>query len=294
MGATARLYREAIELDPMNADALAGLSLTLIAQGLMGSLHPSNVYEPAKAALRQAMELDPGLLEVIRAEAWLKMLVDRDWDGARDCFDDALRRCRTSVHTLVGRAMLHISEGSIQEAHGLLLEAARYKPLSTVVVTTVCWCEYLAGRLDAALALVAQARKSGHQGALLDAIEALASIQMSEPCECVPRLELLVAESPHHYTLQGVLGYAYGVTGRIQDARGILEILTEPGLLGKCDYEYPSALTLLGLNERRKAIECLLRSYRHGSLWSLGFNLDPILAPLRNDPYFILPGYGSH
>ena len=104
----------------------------------------------------------------------------------------------------------------------------------------------------------------------------------------------LIAESPRHHTLRGVLGYAYGVTGRIQDARDALEILTEPGLRGEYDYAYPSALTLLGLNQSRRAMECLERSYHHGSLWSLGFHSDPILEPLHTDPHFTFIGKFTH
>jgi hypothetical protein len=32
----------------------------------------------------------------------------------------------------------------------------------------------------------------------------------------------------------------------------------------------------------------LEQSYREGSLWSLGFSSDPILAQLRNDPHYRL------
>ena len=294
LGDIARLYRKAIEFDPMNAGAWAGLSLSLVAQGLIGSLHPLNAYEPARAALRRAIEINPDLLEVVRAEAWLKMLVDRDWKGARDRFDAALLQCRSNAPTLVGRSILHISEGSMPEAHSLLLEALSYWPLSTAVVTILCWHQYLAGRPEAAIALITQARAGGHYGAILDAVEALSLIRTGKPGDCIPYLESLIAESPRHHTLRGVLGYAYGVTGRIQDARDALEILTEPGLRGEYDYAYPSALTLLGLNQSRRAMECLERSYHHGSLWSLGFHSDPILEPLHTDPHFTFIGKFTH
>jgi len=283
---SARLYREAIDLDPLNANAFAGLSLNLIAQGLIGPHHPLSAYEPAKAALRRAMEIDPGLLQVACADAWLKMLVARDWSGARDGFDGALSRCGSYTPALLGRALLHIAEGSIPTALSLLLEAWNHRPLSTAGIAIRCWCEYLGARHDTALALIAQARASGHSGAILDAAEALASVQIGEPGDHIPRLETLVADSPRHYALRGVLGYAYAVTGQSQKAWDVVEVLTEPGIRGTCDYAYASALPLLGLNETRKAMECLQQSYRQGSLWSLGFHFDPILTPLRNDPSF--------
>jgi tetratricopeptide (TPR) repeat protein len=232
------------------------------------------------------MEIDPELLEVNCASAALKLLVDRDWDGARDGFDRALDREPSSTYALAGRALLHIAEGSISDASSLMLDALTYRPLSTPAVSLLCWFEYLAGRNEAALALIMQARTSGHSGAVLDAVEALASVQIREPAGYIPSLESLVAECPRHYALGGVLGYAYGVTGQSQKAWNVIEALRQPGLRGSCDYAYATALTMLGLNETRKAVEYLQQSYRQGSLWSLAFHSDPILIPLRSHPHF--------
>jgi tetratricopeptide (TPR) repeat protein len=287
-----RLYREAIDLDPRNAKAFAGLSLTLIAQGLMGSLHPSAAYKPAQAALWRAMEIDPELFDVRCAEAWLKMLLQRDWSGSRDCFDKILSSCR-SYSPVLGRALLYVVEGSLPDATSHILEALHHKPLSSVAVNIRCWCEYLSCRHESALMLVSQARASGHSGAILDAVDALVSVQIDEPGDRISQLSALVAASPRHYTLRGVLGYAYGMTGQTQKAWEAIEVLTEPGISGTCDYAYASALTYLGLNETRKAIESLQQSHRTDSLWSLGVKFDPILAPLRDDPHFSLLNISS-
>ena len=78
------------------------------------------------------------------------------------------------------------------------------------------------------------------------------------------------------------------MTGQDQRARELLDAVTNPGTGSKSREPYAIALLLIGLNERRKAVQWLERSYREGSLWSLGFPSDPILAPLRNDPYYQL------
>jgi hypothetical protein len=43
---------------------------------------------------------------------------------------------------------------------------------------------------------------------------------------------------------------------------------------------------LLALDERNQAITYLEASYAEGSLWSLGFQCDPILQHLRDDSSF--------
>jgi len=55
--AMARLFRDAIDLDPGNAKALAGLSLALIADKLMGNLNIQMAAASAKDALRRSLRL---------------------------------------------------------------------------------------------------------------------------------------------------------------------------------------------------------------------------------------------
>lgn len=278
----ATTFREAIDLDPGNARAFAGLSLTLIAEGLLGILPTSAAYPQAGAALNRALEIDAELPEAKCAAAFLKMLVARDWDSARDEFDEGLDERPKSTHWLVGRALLFIAEGSLSQASDLLMKASSQNPLSTPSVALRCWCEYLAGRFEQTRALCALARSSGHTGAVLDATEALTLVQLGKPHADVRRLELLAGESPHHYVLHGVLGYFYALSGREDKARAIVKTLNQSCMGRKNDYPYATTLPLIGLNDAQKAKECLVDSYRSGSLWSLGFLSDPILIRSRS------------
>lgn len=281
----ARIYREAADLDHFNAKAFAGLSQALIAAGVLGRLHTSDAYQPAEAALARALELDVNLIEAQCSAAWLKLVVARDWNGARIGFDEVLIKRPAYAQALVGRALLSLAEGSLTRASDLLREACVQRPLNTSAPAFLCWGEYLAGNFESALALVFQARASGHAGAVLDAVEALASILLKGPSANIECLTLLLRDSPLHYAQLGVLGYAHGIRGQVEKAREIIESMTVLGIRGKCDYAYSIALTFLGLNERQAAMEWLERSYLQGSLWSLGFQSDPILACLREDPH---------
>jgi predicted Zn-dependent protease len=111
-------------------------------------------------------------------------------------------------------------------------------------------------------------------------------IQLEEPEACIPRLEVLTADSPHNDVLQGALGYVYAVTGQDRRANELLDVMTNPGKSGRIHEPYAIALDLIGLNQRQQAVQRLEQSYREGSFWSLGFLSDPILAPLRNDPHY--------
>ena len=284
----ARMFREAIDLDPCNADAFAGLSITLIVEGLWGLVSPPAAYTSAQAALQRTLEIDPEQPEALCAAAWLKMVSTRDWEGARRGFDEALKQAPRSTRAMVGRAMLHIAEGDLEDASHLLLRAVQQSALSSAPMSWNCWNNYLAGEFENALIEIEHYRDSGRHGPVTDAVEALAIIQLEETDVQIERIEALVAASPHNDVLRGALGYAYGMAGQRLNASEILDTMGLPKAKEKTHEPYAIALVLIGLNRINEAVERLEQSYRDGSLWSLGFRSDPILTPLRNDPHFRL------
>lgn len=281
-----RVFREAIDLDPGNARALAGLSFVLLAGGLLNSLNPSVYTVSVEDALRRAVEIDPDSLQVRTARAWLKVAVQRNWKAARRGFNDILTRNSLFGPALVGQALLHIAEGSLAEASDLLLEASTQSPLSAPTLLFRAWNAYLSGRSATARSLLAQARMVGHSGSVMDALEALALIDRENPEDSLQPILLLADQSAPHPLLLGALGYCYAAAGQTDDAQAILQRFMHARTQGRQDCSYPLALTYIGLDDRANAVRWLKQSYADGSLWSLGFQSDPLLALLRNDPLF--------
>jgi len=200
--AIARVYREAIELDPNNAHAFAGLALALVTNAMMNGMGALNPYEGAKAALSRAIEIDPEIIEVSWAPAWLKMMLERDWEGARRLFDESLNQSRLFASALIGRSLLFIVAGQLQNATECLLEVLNLNPLNTPVAALTSWSVYLSGECEWALDLdlIERARGSGHSGRILDAVETLSLIQSDRSDAYFERIQSLAAESPYHYT----------------------------------------------------------------------------------------------
>ncbi len=284
----ARLFREAMDFDPGNAAAFTGLSFALVAQGFWGLVRAPDAYTSAKAALQRALELDPELPDTKCAAAWLKMVLERDWQGARIGFDEALKHKPPTSRAMVGRAVLYIAEGCLPEASRLLQETAQQYPLSSSMTTWYCWNEYLAGDYADALDQIEQFRASGRHGPIMAAIEALAYIQLEEPAAQIERIEAIAFDHRHHDIVRGALGYAYAMAGQHQRAREILDAMKHPSKRNDNRDPYAAALVLIGLDERQEAMKRLEQSYLEGSHWSLGFPYDPILASLRNDPQYQL------
>jgi tetratricopeptide (TPR) repeat protein len=247
-----------------------------------------DAYTSAKAALQRALEIDPELPEAKCAEAWLKLVSERDWQGARRGFDEALKQKPATSRAMVGRAVLYIAEGCLQEASDLLEETAQQYPLSSSMTTWHCWNEYLAGDYANALDRIEQYRASGRHGPIMAAVEALAYIQLEAPDAQIERIEALATDYRHHDIVRGALGYAYAMAGQSQKAREILDAMTHPSKRNDSREPYAAALVLIGLDERQEAVKRLEQSYREGSHWSLGFPSDPILVSLRNDSHYQL------
>jgi tetratricopeptide (TPR) repeat protein len=279
-------FRQAIDLDPGNASAYAGLSLVFIAQGLWGSVRTSIAYSSANAAVERALEIDPELPEAKCAAAWIKMISLRDWPGAGRGFDEALSRQIPNWCAQTGRALLHIAEQKLERASQLLLNAKEMTPLGSFAMALHSWNLYLRDEFDMTLYQISQVRATGQSAPVIDAVEALACIQLEERIERFDRLNGLATASPHNEVVRGALGYAFARAGSHQEAGELLKSMTDAESRGSGCEPYAVALILIGLNEKRMAVERLEQSYREGSLWSLGFRSDPIVASLRKEPTF--------
>ena len=288
LSAVARILREAIETDPCNAAAFAGLSSVLIAEGLWSIVRPQAAYTAAKMAVRRALEIAPEQPEAHCAAAWLMMICDRDWEGARRGFDRACDVKPLTTRAMVGRAVLHLAEGSLGEAAALLLEAEQSCALSCTAMAWYCWSQYLAGEYANALLHIRQYRASGRSGPVVDAIEALCLIQLEEPLALTGRLGVMAAASPQNAMLLGALGYLHGMLGNRKRATEILSAMIDPKVHSMHEESYAIALVLIGLDQIQEAIKRLEQAYRDGSLWSLGYRSDPILATLENDRHYQL------
>jgi tetratricopeptide (TPR) repeat protein len=132
-------FREAIDLDPHNAQAFAGLANALITDGLWARLGVSGRYASAQAAVEKALEIDPELLEAKSAAAWLNLVLKRDWQRARRDFDEILSHHPAFRSALMGRGMLHLVEGYFKEASDFLLKAAQQAPLCASAAKVQIW-----------------------------------------------------------------------------------------------------------------------------------------------------------
>ena len=282
----ARTFREAIDRDPLNAQAYAGLAHALIAQAAIGSLSARSAYHSARFAAEASLKLDPASVEARSALAWIKMVSERDWQGAQITFDELLAQGPASTRVMAGRALLNIAQGFLEAASELLYAAAESDPLSVLLLGLHTWSEYLAGRYSEVMEHLAQAHRSGRSGPIFASIEALTSVQVEVHTDATLHIENLLAHDPGNELVQGALGYVAGRSGHKAKAQAILESLARRRSHAKEDAHYAITLVHIGLEEKEKAMQSIVQSYEAGSLWSLGFRVDPALSLLAEEATF--------
>ncbi len=99
-------------------------------------------------------------------------------------------------------------------------------------------------------------------------------------------LHELLEQDPKNTLVKGAFGYALARSGDTPEARKVLGSLEQASSHARRVPHYAIAIIRMALDRRTDAIRSLQRSFAVGSLASLGFALDPLLVPLRNDPEF--------
>lgn len=283
----AQVFRRAIDHHPENAEAYAGLSHALVAQGIMSNLRIPEAYISARGVLNRALNLDAASQEVRAADAWLKMLLEKDWLGAHSELEALVRHPSPSPRALLGMALLYIAEASLQESSQLLQKLAEEHTLNSCAAAWLCWSSYLQREFRNALDLVEDARCGGHAGPILDAVEALASLHCEPFALSQSRIQALATDAACPTLLRGILGYGYALHGDRQQAEEMLETISQVRDGRRvADHPYAIALPLTALGRSQNAVLWLEQSFRKGSLWSFAFACDPALQSLSDEPAY--------
>ncbi len=281
----ADLYRKAIEMDSSNTSALVGLANAMVFCVLNDMMDGAMAYPSAIEALRRVRQLDPEHLDAKCPAAWLDLLFNRNWHQARAGFEESTRK-RPSSFAFAGLAATNIAEGKMPEALECSWAAWRLSPLVCSLGGLLCWIAYLGGDFHRVLDMVAQIRSGGGDLGLVTTVEALVLVQDGCVTENLSRLEKATIEFPQNHTLQGALGYAYGVAGEKDKAGMIRAKLAHYSKTNMKSNGYALAILSLGLDDTEVAISWLETAFVEGTLWSLGIRSDPFLRSLRGNLRF--------
>jgi len=277
-----RYYEQALKLDPNYALAYCGLADTYAYMG--GVVMPSKqAVVKEKEFAQKALELDPEL-----PEAHLSLACALggafDWRNAQIEFDRAIELNPNLAWAYEIYAWFLGGVGRLDEAIAKDKKAIELDPLNSFFQSALAYFLYHARRYDDAIVQIKKtleldpASTLGRHllGCCLlwkgDTAGAIAEFQQSK----------IVVTGAWY---QGLLGYAYAISGDRPKAEQMLRELEE---MAKRQYVNTTAFAsiYLGLGEKEKALDWLDKSYQdqESACWYL--TVDPIYDSVRNEPRF--------
>lgn len=125
-------FRHTIDLDTACTRAYAGMALAY--RGLVHLDHePDEMFGLAKAAVAQALRLDPDSPEALAAQGRIRQLHDWDWAGAEASLKRAIELNPSLIEAHLACAHLLVSLGRFEEGLEQAREARALDPLSPMV-----------------------------------------------------------------------------------------------------------------------------------------------------------------
>ena len=282
-------FQQAIEKDPGNALAYAGLANSYGTLGIFSYLQSKDAFPKAKAAALKALEIDGSLAEARAALGVAKYVYDWDWSGAEAELRRAIELNPSSVDAHRTYAQYLSARGRIDEGFAEDQRALELDPLSPQVIGTMAYHSLAARQYDDS---IAQYKKAMELDPGLEWVHA----QLSWAYGCKGNYAEAIAANEkagtevHPISAENQLnvaglGWIYALAGRRGDSRKVIGQFKELEARADVDH-YNVAVVYAGLGEKDRTFEALERAYaqRSGSLAFL--NADPFFKDMRSDPRY--------
>jgi len=277
-----RYYEQALKLDPNYALAYCGLADTYAYMG--GVVMPSKeAVVKEKEFAERALQLEPQL-----AEAHLSLAVALggafDWRSAQVEFNRAIELNPNLAWAYEIYAWFLGGVGRSDEAIAKDKKAIELDPLNSFFQAALAYYLYHARRYDDAIVQIGRTLELDPAATLAHHLLGCCLLWKGDTAGAIAEFErskTVIAGAWY----QGLLGYAYAISGDRPKAEQMLRELEE---MAKRQYVSSTAFAMiyLGLGEKGKALDWLDKSYQdqESACWYL--TVDRIYDSVRNEPRF--------
>jgi serine/threonine protein kinase/tetratricopeptide (TPR) repeat protein len=277
-------FRQAIDRDPVYALAYAGLADSYVVLGSFAFRPPTEIFPLARAAAKQALQIDEGLAEAHVSLAIASMYFDFDNATAGREFRRALTLNSNYAVAHQWYGALLCWSGDFTEGLGELEEAQRLEPLSPMINVQLGVGLYLARRYEEAARVLLHT--IGFEPAFWPAHHFLGTVYAQQgDSRAMAELEVALEQSARHpLTLSG-LGRILARAGQRERAR---EIIEELNVRARDEYVSPTCFAAihLELGDENLALERLQDAVGERSPWAVWLRVDPSYDALRADARF--------
>ena len=278
------LLEKAIEIDPKYALAHAGQAETFVLVGIY-SHRPHDVMPKMLAAANRAIELDPLMAAPHSALGLYFFHYAWDWDAAEASFLRAIEidpNYATAHHWYADFLAFH---GRADEAKPFIERAVTLEPGSMIIQRDRGHPDHYARRFEDARRHYEAALAMDPSVVSTNAMLGGTLLALGRLDEAIERLKIgVLSDGASSFSL-GMLGYAYGLAGRRDEALGELQRLDD---LSATRYVPHSTVAFIhiGLGDLDRAFALFDLAFEEREFTLSTIKFDPSYDEIRNDPRF--------
>src|SRR6266446_2622604 len=281
------LFEEAIEENPYNALAYAGLAnaTALIGQVPNDGMRPQEAKSKARDAAQRALQLDPRLVEAHAVLGNVAMSYDWDFPGAEKEFKTAVKLNPNYTFAHEYYAHLLMVEGRYEEALAETRQALELEPALPIFRVVKAEILYHARRYDQAIEETTAVIKSHPEFVFAYywlGCAYQAKKMYPEAIATFERARKMTGDWPF---IIMATGHAQALAGNTVEATNAINKLTQMKQTRVIPDIYLAAI-YVGLGDKDQAFHYLDAAYQERVDRLVYLNVEPMSDPLRSDPRF--------
>src|SRR6266481_755321 len=281
------LFEEAIEENPYNALAYAGLAnaTALIGQVPNDGMRPQEAKSKARDAAQRALKLDPRLVEAHAVLGNVAMSYDWDFPGAEKEFKTAVKLNPNYTFAHEYYAHLLMVEGRYEEALAETRQALELEPALPIFRVVKAEILYHARRYDQAIEETTAVIKSHPEFVFAYywlGCAYQAKKMYPEAIATFERARKMTGDWPF---IIMATGHAQALAGNTLEATNAINKLTQMKQTRVIPDIYLAAI-YVGLGDKDQAFHYLDAAYQERVDRLVYLNVEPMSDPLRSDPRF--------
>jgi TolB-like protein/Tfp pilus assembly protein PilF len=278
-------FEQALDMDPVFAQAWAGLADTFCVLGGYMLLQSEDAYPLARAAAEQALALDDELPEAHASLATILADYYWDWPAAGRHYRRALALNPSYAAARLWYAGFLRDLGQFDAALAQVRTARELDPLPISIRAAEGITLYLARRHTEAVAVFRRLLEVSPSFAYVNFLMTLPLVQQGDYREALRSLEQAKQWSAAMADILSLSGYTHAVMGHSGQARAMLEALDDPTLQQHAT-PFHRAVIHVALGEHERALGLLERACAERVKQVRLLRTEPMLDPLRDDPRF--------
>jgi serine/threonine-protein kinase len=280
-------FYEAIRLDPLYADAYAGLADCYVLSNTVafGDMTTEQAMARAKWAANEALRLNENLPRAHTALATIYLKYDWNWAEAEKEIKRALELKPDYAPAHYVYSMLLTIFDRQKEAIEQSKITRDLDPFSLSSKMNYCRSFYYARDFDASVSCFQEILKEDPENVMAWYVFGFVALQRGRGDEAIGIFKKLYEKDP--ILGASALGYAYGKTEKKEDALRILAFAQEQR---KKNGQFPAqeiAIIYLGLGDRNNALSWFEKACDERFSALIYLTVEPIFAELHSEPRFV-------